>query len=94
MCLMHSEAKQTETSEFGAEKGLLQGHARRRVAHTLKTLNSLKAFSNALLKEREGKGMVSCCKFLRVRSCVLEVRSQSGHNVPVNLHSNKCYSLF
>ena len=25
MCPMHSEAKETETSEFGAEKGLLQG---------------------------------------------------------------------
>ena len=29
MCLTHSEAKQTEKSEFGAEKGLLQGYARR-----------------------------------------------------------------
>ena len=29
---MHSEAKQTETREFGAEKSSLQGHARRRVA--------------------------------------------------------------
>jgi len=26
---MHSEAQQTETSEFGAEKGLLQGLARK-----------------------------------------------------------------
>ena len=26
MCLMHSEAKQTKTSEFEAEKGLLQSH--------------------------------------------------------------------
>ena len=25
VCLMHSEAKQTKTSEFGAEKSLLQG---------------------------------------------------------------------
>ena len=29
LCPTHSEAKQTETSEFGAEKGLLKGHARR-----------------------------------------------------------------
>ena len=29
VCPMHSEAKQTEMSEFGAEKGLLQGQARR-----------------------------------------------------------------
>ena len=28
MCPMHSEAKQTKASEFGAEKGLLQGHAK------------------------------------------------------------------
>ena len=39
----------TKTSEFGAEKGLLQGHARRRVAHALKTLNSPQAFRKALL---------------------------------------------
>ena len=31
------KAKQTETVEFGAEKGLLQGHARIQVAHAQKT---------------------------------------------------------
>ena len=31
-CLTHSEAKQAETSQFGEEKGLLQGHARRNLA--------------------------------------------------------------
>ena len=41
---MHSEAKQAEMSEFGAEKGLLQGQARRQVAHALKLLNSPKGF--------------------------------------------------
>lgn len=30
VCPRHSEAKQTEMSEFGAEKGFLQGRARRR----------------------------------------------------------------
>ena len=29
---------------------------------------------------------LSCCKLLRVRSFVLEVRSRSGHDVPVNFH--------
>ena len=33
MCSMSSEAKKTETSEFGAEKDLLQGHSRRWVTH-------------------------------------------------------------
>ena len=28
-----AQAKQTKTSDFGAEKGLLQGHTRRQVAH-------------------------------------------------------------
>ena len=76
----------TETSEFGADKGLLQGPARRRVAHALKTPNYLKAFSKALLQERWGRGGVSCWKLLGVRSFVLEVRSWSGHDVPVNVH--------
>ena len=46
MCLMHSEVKNnTKTSEFGAEKGLLQGHARRLVAQALKTPNSSRKLS-------------------------------------------------
>ena len=46
MCLTHSEAKNnTKTSEFGAEKGLLQGHARRLVAQALKTPNSSRKLS-------------------------------------------------
>ena len=51
ICLMHSEAKQTETQEFGAEKSSLQGHARRMgglCPH--KTPNSWKCFSKAVLK--------------------------------------------
>ena len=47
MCLMQSEDKQTKMLEFGAEKGLLQGHARRQVAHAQKTQNSLKGFREA-----------------------------------------------
>ena len=42
----------TKTSEFGEEKGLLSGHARRRVACAPKTLNSPKGFSKASLKAR------------------------------------------
>ena len=34
---MHSEVKEIEISAFSAEKGLLEGHARRQVAHALKT---------------------------------------------------------
>ena len=38
--------------EFGAEKGLLQDQARRRVAQGLKNLSSLKGFGKAFLKAR------------------------------------------
>ena len=41
MCPKHSDAKQTEMMGFGAEKGLLQGHARRWVAQALKSLKLL-----------------------------------------------------
>ena len=38
VCWVHSDAKQTKTSEFGVEKGLLQGSSKaERVAHAQKT---------------------------------------------------------
>ena len=52
-CVQHAvRPNNTEPSEFGAEKGLLQGHARRRVAHALQTPNSLKGLSKVLFKSR------------------------------------------
>ena len=39
-------------SEFGAEKGLLQDHARSRVAQGLENLSSLKGFGQVFLKAR------------------------------------------
>lgn len=51
LCLRHSEARQTETQQFGAEKGSLQGHTWRMgglCPH--KTPNSWKCFSKAILK--------------------------------------------
>lgn len=43
VCVPDSEAKQTEESEFAAEKSLLQGHSRRQEAYALKALSSCKA---------------------------------------------------
>ena len=37
--------------------------------------------------------MVSCCKLPDIRSFVLEVRSCSGNDFPVNLYPNECYCL-
>ena len=44
--------------EFGAEKGLLQDQARRRVAQGLKNLSSLKGFGKAFLKARRERQIV------------------------------------
>ena len=48
---MHSEAKQTETVEFGAEKGLLQGHARRWVAHAKLPVGFLQSTFKSQVRE-------------------------------------------
>ena len=59
---MHSEAKQTETLEFGAEKGLSLGHARRTRmgAHAQKTLKLLQGFQQSIFigQVREGRRRV------------------------------------
>ena len=49
MCLMHSETKQTEQSEFGAGKVLLQGQERRIGGSGSKPLNSPMAFEEEFL---------------------------------------------
>ena len=56
-CPMDGEVKQIETSEFGAERGLLQGQARRMGGLCSKNPNSLKSFSKAFLKRRWGRGI-------------------------------------
>ena len=47
---MYSEAKQIEMLEYEAERGLLQGHARRWVAQEPQNFSFLKAFSKAFIK--------------------------------------------
>ena len=47
VCPTHSEAKQTETLEFGAEKVLLQGHARRQVAQAPQNPELLEGFQHS-----------------------------------------------
>ena len=96
-CAQHTmRPNNTKTSELGAEKGLLQGHARRQVACTQKTLSSPKFCSKAFLKARWGRGTVCCCKLLGVGTFVLAAvhLGRSGHDVLVNLPQDRCYSLF
>jgi len=60
-----ARASKKDRSKFGAEKGLLQGHARSWVAHAPKNPKLLK-LSKAILKARRGRGMVDSCKCLGV----------------------------
>ena len=83
----------TKMSELEAERGSLQGHARRRVASALKDPQLPESFQQSSFIGKGG-GVVSCCRLLGIRSFVLKVRSWSGHNVAGSLHQNKCYSLF
>ena len=95
VCSMHSEAKQTEKLEFGAEKGLLQGHVRRWAARAQKTQNFSKGFCKGSLKARWGRGVVSCCKLLGVGIlCSCSCPHRSGHDAPVNLQQDTCHFLF
>ena len=65
---------------------LLQSHARRWVAHALRSTKLLKTFSKDLLKAKgEGGTWLTVVNFLVVRSFALEVKPWSGNNVPANL---------
>ena len=50
VCPMHGETEQTKTLEFGAEKGLLQGQARRVGELCSKSPNSLMGFREEFFK--------------------------------------------
>ena len=60
MCLTQGETKQTKMSEFGAEKGLLQGRARYIVP---KNSGTLKGFQQIIITGQL-RELVSYCKFL------------------------------
>ena len=80
-CLMHSEAKQTKT-ELEQRK------------FYCRATNSQKGFSKALLKTRWERGVVNCCILFCIRILWSCSCPKSGHDVPVNLEQDKCYSLF
>ena len=87
-CLNNIKALELET-----EKGILQGHARRWMAHALRSPKLLKAFIKALLKKLMRREVASCCELFGVKSFVLEVRSWSDNNVPVSPYQVNFYSL-
>ena len=91
----HSETKQYLNVRVWVQKRFigLQGDARRGV--TQNTPNSLKGFSKAFLKARQGRHLVGCCKLLDVRIlCSCNSPCRSDHYIPVNLQQDECYSLF
>lgn len=48
-----------------------------------------------LLLYKKGEGVVNCHKFLGTKIlCFCSCPPRSGHDIPVNLQQNRCYSLF
>ena len=72
----------TETSEFGTEKVLLQGHARRWVVHPLKTQTPRKLLAKHFSRKGEGEVWVVAVNFLVSHPLFL----RSGNATPVNLY--------
>ena len=86
VCPAHKEGKQNQDIKSLEQRNVYWEPCREMVAHAWKTPNSPKAFSKPLFYKNGGRGMVSCCKILIVKAFVLEVRSWSGKDVPVNLY--------
>ena len=86
VCPAHKESKQYQNIKSLEQRNVYWGPCRETVAHAWKTPNSPKAFSKPIFYKNGGRGVVSCCKILIVKAFVLEVRSWSGKDVPVNLY--------
>ena len=67
---MHSEAKQTKTSESGEEKGLLQGHSSRQVAQAQKIPKLPKGFWQSIFKGQMREGSRRVCDQLMHNSLI------------------------
>ena len=75
--------------EFGTEEGSLPGHAKRRVAHALKTPRSLKLSAKPFSGKGKRGAWLVVATFLVSEPFFL----MSGHYIPVNLQQNKLFSL-
>ena len=67
---MHSEAKQTKTSEFGVEKGLLQGAARRMGGSCPKNSKLPRRFQESIFKGQVKEGLSRICDQLMQNSLI------------------------
>lgn len=80
--------------EFGAEKGLFQGHVGRWVACAPQTPKLIEGFQQSAFKGKV-RGEVDCHKLLLVGIlCSYSSPHRSDQGIPVNLQGDKCYSAF
>ena len=70
MCLMQSEAKQSETLVFGEDKSLLQGHARRTSSLCSETPKLLEVFQQSIFKGQVREEHPRLCDQLMQNSLV------------------------
>ena len=90
VCLKHSEAKQYRNIGLWSRERFITGSCKEMIVSP-KPQTLKRAFGKPLLKVRQGRGMVSYCKFVGVGSFVL-VAIHIGQ-VTV-FQQNKCSSLF
>ena len=95
-CAQHAvRPNSTETLESGAEKGLFQSPTRRWVAYAPQPRTPWSISTKIFLKSTWGRDLIVCCRLLGVGIlCSSCCPCRSGHDVPVNLQQDKCYSLF
>lgn len=82
--LRYSEAKQTEISELGAEKGFFAGPCdenKRREPQNTPAYS--KGFSKAFSKASRGQGEAACCELIGVR--ILGFCKGAAQDAPRNL---------
>ena len=84
------DGQKTETSKFGAEKDLLQSHARTMDSSCLPNPELPKGFQQSIFKGKVVGDMTSCCKQIswcwNPFSCSWPYRS--GSNVPANFQED------
>ena len=89
----HSDTKQAELSELGAEKGLLQNDARKQtVCAPPPKPKFLEGFQQTVFKCKVRDG--DCCKLLGAGIlCSCPCPHKAGQDIPVNLQQDRCCSL-
>ena len=95
LLLCHLSRPNKPKSQKLEKRNFIAGPCKMTDGSYFKSPKPSKVFSKTLSKARWRRGMASCCQFLGVGIlCSYKCPHRSGHDSPVNLQEDKCYSLF